>query len=84
MGRPRSYFACYRDGRVFTIVHGHDAARQACGGRRTYKAFSTALAAEEFSAWLEYSNSTMRRREREFQDSAYAIARANTTGRTAS
>lgn len=69
--RPRAYYATYGDlGYIIGVFHGAIAARLACGGRRTYKAFKTREDAEVWAAWWEY--------EREKRSAAFAAAaRAN-------
>lgn len=53
--RPLMFYACFAEGLVFGVFEGATAARRACGGRRTYRAFSSRLDAEEYAAWWNYA-----------------------------
>lgn len=54
MARPRRWYCVFDMGLVVSVLEGADQARALLGGRRSYRAFETRIAAEEFAAWWNY------------------------------
>lgn len=52
--RPLSFYTIFEYGKIIAICHGAVAARLA-SPHRSYKRFASQLAAEEYTAWWNFS-----------------------------